>query len=131
SPRRPSSRPARPPGEGRRRRRGRGRGRAPRRGRRGRGGGGKRSCGACSFVSRRWVRKCYNITFLDRTPAASHDSSPMSPRLHTLIDRFGATGSLVCAVHCALLPLLLAAIPTLGVSEWMGDRFEMAFVLFA
>ena len=55
----------------------------------------------------------------------------MSPRLHTLIDRFGATGSLVCAVHCALLPLLLAAIPTLGVSEWMGDRFEMAFVLFA
>lgn len=55
----------------------------------------------------------------------------MNHRFHTLLDRFGATGSLVCAVHCALLPLLLAAIPSLGVSPWLGDGFELVFVAFA
>src|SRR3546814_5117753 len=58
-------------------------------------------------------------------------SSPMNPRLHAFLDRFGATGSLICAVHCALLPLVLAAIPSLGLSEWLGDGFELAFVVFA
>src|SRR3546814_8553167 len=55
----------------------------------------------------------------------------MNPRLHAFLDRFGATGSLICAVHCALLPLVLAAIPSLGLSEWLGDGFELAFVVFA
>lgn len=54
----------------------------------------------------------------------------MKPRLHSLIDRFGATGSLVCAVHCALMPLLLAAIPSLGLAAWLGDGFERGFVVF-
>jgi len=55
----------------------------------------------------------------------------MNLRLHAFVDRFGATGSLVCAAHCALLPLVLAAIPSLGVAAWLGDGFELAFVLFA
>src|SRR3546814_4608446 len=55
----------------------------------------------------------------------------MNPRLHAFLDRFGATGSLICAVHCALLPLVLAAIPSLGLSEWLGDGFELSFVVFA
>ena len=55
----------------------------------------------------------------------------MNPRLHAFLDRFGATGSLICAIHCALLPLLLAAIPTLGLSAWLGDGFELAFIAFA
>src|SRR3546814_18846789 len=55
----------------------------------------------------------------------------MNPRLHAFLDRFGATGSLICAVHCALLPLVLAALPSLGLSEWLGDGFELAFVVFA
>lgn len=54
----------------------------------------------------------------------------MSPRLRSLLDRFGATGSLVCAMHCALLPLLLAAIPSLGLSLWLGDGLERGFVVF-
>jgi hypothetical protein len=54
----------------------------------------------------------------------------MNQRLHSLIDRFGATGSLLCAIHCALLPLLLAALPSLGLSIWLGDGFERGFVMF-
>ncbi len=54
----------------------------------------------------------------------------MSERLRQLLDRFGATGSMLCAVHCALTPLLLAAIPSLGLSVWLGDGFERAFVIF-
>ena len=48
-----------------------------------------------------------------------------------LLDRIGATGSLVCAVHCALLPLLIAALPSLGVAAWLGEGFERVFVVFA
>lgn len=55
----------------------------------------------------------------------------MNPRLHALLDRIGATGSLLCAVHCALLPVVIALLPSLGVSAWLGAGFERAFVLFA
>ena len=54
----------------------------------------------------------------------------MDFRLRHLLDRFGATGSMICAVHCALTPLLLAAIPSLGLSVWLGDGFERGFVVF-
>ena len=50
---------------------------------------------------------------------------------HALLDRIGATGSLLCAIHCALLPLLIALLPSLGVSAWLGEGFEQVFVLFA
>ncbi|QNN45987.1 MerC domain-containing protein [Thermomonas brevis] len=55
----------------------------------------------------------------------------MNPRLHALLDRIGATGSLLCAIHCALLPLLIALLPSLGVGLWLGDGFEAGFVGFA
>lgn len=55
----------------------------------------------------------------------------MNPRLHALLDRIGATGSLLCAIHCALLPLVIALLPSLGVAAWLGTGFERAFVLFA
>jgi len=47
------------------------------------------------------------------------------------LDRFGAAGSLACAVHCALLPLLIAALPSLGLAMWLGDGLELGFVVFA
>ena len=50
---------------------------------------------------------------------------------HALLDRIGATGSLLCAIHCALLPLLIALLPSLGVSAWLAPGFEVGFVLFA
>ncbi|HBK47723.1 MAG TPA: MerC domain-containing protein [Xanthomonadaceae bacterium] len=50
--------------------------------------------------------------------------------LRHLLDRFGATGSLLCAVHCAALPLLLALAPSLGLSFWLNDGVEQAIVVF-
>ncbi|MBU8975266.1 MULTISPECIES: MerC domain-containing protein [unclassified Lysobacter] len=54
---------------------------------------------------------------------------PLRPR--SLLDRIGAFGSLLCAIHCALLPLVIAVLPSLGVAAWLGTGFEEAFVLFA
>lgn len=55
------------------------------------------------------------------------------PNLHrrSLVDRLGFTGSFICAIHCALLPLLIALLPSLGIATWLGDGFERGFVLFA
>ncbi len=52
------------------------------------------------------------------------------PTLRHLLDRCGATGSLLCAVHCAVLPLVLALAPSLGLSFWLGDGVELAIVVF-
>ena len=48
-----------------------------------------------------------------------------------VLDRLGATGSLLCAIHCALLPLLIALLPSFGIAAWLGEGFERGFVLFA
>ena len=55
--------------------------------------------------------------------------SPTATR--RLLDRIGATGSIVCAIHCALLPIAIAVLPSIGIAVWLGDGFEQAFVLFA
>ena len=61
-----------------------------------------------------------------------HGPKVMSPQQrHRLLDRLGATGSLLCAVHCALLPAVIALLPSLGIATWMGDGFERGFVVFA
>lgn len=46
-------------------------------------------------------------------------------------DRFGATASLLCAVHCALLPLVLALLPALGLGFLADHRVEHGFIAFA
>jgi hypothetical protein len=56
----------------------------------------------------------------------------MSPQQrHSILDRLGATGSLLCAIHCALLPVVIAVLPSLGIATWLGDGFERGFVVFA
>jgi hypothetical protein len=55
----------------------------------------------------------------------------MDSHFRSWLDRLGATGSLVCAVHCAALPLLIALLPAIGVSAWLGHGFERGFVAFA
>lgn len=52
-------------------------------------------------------------------------------RMRALLDRLGAAGSLLCAIHCALLPVGFAVLPTLGLAAWAGEGFERAFVAFA
>jgi multisubunit Na+/H+ antiporter MnhC subunit len=54
---------------------------------------------------------------------------PLHPR--SLLDRLGAFGSLLCAAHCAAIPLVIALVPSLGVAGWFGGNFELGFVVFA
>ncbi|MGH8078855.1 MAG: MerC domain-containing protein [Lysobacter sp.] len=54
---------------------------------------------------------------------------PLRPR--SLIDRFGAAGSLLCAIHCALLPLVIAVLPSFGLATLASEGFERGFVTFA
>lgn len=54
--------------------------------------------------------------------------SSLHPR--SLLDRLGAIGSLVCAMHCALIPMLIAVAPSVG-AVWLGEGFELGFVIFA
>ncbi len=51
--------------------------------------------------------------------------------IHRVLDKFGTTSSLVCALHCALLPLLISILPALGLSALAWSGFEWAFVCFA
>ncbi len=55
----------------------------------------------------------------------------MNARQSSLLDRPGATGSLLGAVLCAALPLLIALLPSLGIAAWLGEGFERGFVVFA
>jgi len=48
-----------------------------------------------------------------------------------LADRIGAVASFLCAIHCALLPFVLALLPFLGLEFLADHRFERGFVLFA
>ena len=45
-----------------------------------------------------------------------------SHRMHStvVLDRAGMTASLACAMHCALLPIALAALPALGLA-WLDS----------
>ena len=53
------------------------------------------------------------------------------PPRNGLLDRIGAAGALLCALHCALVPLLMALLPALGISLLLAPGFEFGFVLFA
>lgn len=47
------------------------------------------------------------------------------------LDRVGMTGSLLCALHCALLPVVLVVLPSVGLALWLDDRVEYTFVIVA
>lgn len=48
-----------------------------------------------------------------------------------IADRFGATASFLCAVHCALLPLVIAVLPSLGLAFLADHVLERGFIAFA
>ena len=45
-----------------------------------------------------------------------------------LLDRLGISASLLCAVHCAILPLAMTVLPLLGVGFLAHGGFEVAMV---
>ncbi|KPN21044.1 MerC domain-containing protein [Luteimonas terrae] len=46
-------------------------------------------------------------------------------------DRVGFAASFLCAVHCALLPVLLALLPAFGLNVGGWIDIDQAFVIFA
>lgn len=48
-----------------------------------------------------------------------------------LADSVGSVGAMICAAHCALLPVIIAALPALGMSALASTSLEWAFVMFA
>jgi hypothetical protein len=48
-----------------------------------------------------------------------------------LADRVGATASLICALHCAALPFVLAVLPALGLGFLADHLFERIFIACA
>lgn len=54
-----------------------------------------------------------------------------SATLATTGDRVGMVGSMLCAVHCALLPFVIAVLPALGVGALPWIDIDQAFTVFA
>ena len=50
---------------------------------------------------------------------------------HRIVDSVGSLGAALCTVHCALLPLVIAVLPALGIGALASAGFEWAFVIFA
>jgi hypothetical protein len=60
-----------------------------------------------------------------------NSEQPSKTRWWQVADRVGATASFLCAIHCALLPFVLALLPFVGLEFLADHRFERGFVLFA
>lgn len=58
---------------------------------------------------------------------------PLTPRSRfaQIADRFGATASLLCAVHCAALPFVIVMLPALGLGFLADHEIERGFIVFA
>jgi hypothetical protein len=52
-------------------------------------------------------------------------------RLGAWVDSVGSAAAIVCAVHCALLPFVLAVLPALGLGMLAVQQWELAYVAFA
>lgn len=62
---------------------------------------------------------------------AARATTDRSRGFAVLVDRVGATASFLCAVHCALLPFVLALLPLVGLGFLAGHTFERVFVACA
>ena len=61
----------------------------------------------------------------------SSQPSPLRWSLHRWVDSLGSVGAVICAVHCALLPVALVLLPMVGLGILASPSFEIGFVIFA
>ena len=47
------------------------------------------------------------------------------------LDKVGIGASLLCAIHCALLPVLFTTLPLLGVEVLENENLELGFIIFS
>lgn len=99
-------------------------------------------CNQCRFQRRETclqalansaVLLLFRPTVTNPDTSAETSKSPASPQagLARIADRFGATASFLCAVHCALLPFVVALLPTLGLGFLADHDYEQMFIVFA
>lgn len=84
--------------------------------------------------SRDEVATAMDMPSIESAPALAASRLPPTPpprRFAKLVDRVGATASFLCAVHCALLPFVLALLPLIGLGFLAGHTFERVFVACA
>lgn len=64
-------------------------------------------------------------------PKVMNNSASNSSEALGRADKVGFAASLLCAIHCALLPILLGLLPALGLKFGGWVDFDQAFVVFA
>ena len=47
------------------------------------------------------------------------------------LDKVGIGASLLCAIHCALLPILFTTLPLMGVELLENENLELGFISFS
>ncbi|HEX3933388.1 MAG TPA: MerC domain-containing protein, partial [Puia sp.] len=47
------------------------------------------------------------------------------------LDALGVTTSILCAIHCAILPLVMASLPILGINILHNSFFEYGMIALA
>lgn len=52
-------------------------------------------------------------------------------RFVNIVDKVGATSSFICAIHCALLPLLISVLPLVGLGFLMDETIERIILFVA
>src|SRR5882724_3106267 len=60
-----------------------------------------------------------------------NDMEPCEVKAVAVLDRAGMSASLACAVHCAVFPLVLAALPALGLAWLDAAWIDWTMVLLA
>ncbi len=54
-----------------------------------------------------------------------------SPKHSSRLDSVGMTASILCAVHCAVVPLLITSLPLIGLGFLANPWFEWGMIVFA
>ena len=96
--------------------------------------------GAAPFRSlARWIAGCCYTISMHSGPSSSARSAslPADPidasalRISDSADRVGMVGSVLCAIHCATVPLVVSALPALGLGVFASADLDQGFGLFA
>jgi hypothetical protein len=86
-------------------------------------------CGMADAIQTLGVgRPSVTLLQTEETPLSMNPKPSAWPRI---ADRFGASASFLCAVHCAVLPLIIAVLPAIGLGILADHRFERGFIVFA
>ena len=80
----------------------------------------------------RWTgRVLYNYKYRKLRPPVLQSSPPSASSTLKTADRVGFAASFLCAIHCALVPVVLGLVPALGLKFGGWVDIDQAFVVFA